>query len=207
LLKVYNTLTKQKEDFIPINKGKIGMYVCGVTVYDYIHLGHARAYIAFDIIRRYFEYLGYKVTYIQNFTDIDDKIIKRSAEKNIEPKELTEKFINAYFEDIKQINVLPASVYPKATESMKEIITMIENIIANGYGYEVDGEVFYAIRKFQDYGKLSNRNFDENEAGSRIRINENKHDPLDFTLWKRAKEGEPSWDSPWSKGRPGWHIE
>ncbi len=183
------------------------MYVCGVTVYDYIHLGHARAYIAFDIIKRYLKYKGYQVTHIQNFTDIDDKIIKRANEQNITTQELTDKFIEAFFQDIDQLNVERATSYPTATGSIDKIIEMIQKIIDNGFGYEVDGDVYYSVRNFKEYGKLSKRDFAENEAGARIEINKKKQDPFDFGLWKKAKDNEPAWDSPWGKGRPGWHIE
>jgi len=207
MLTIYNTLSRKKEEFTPLKENKVSMYVCGVTVYDYIHLGHARAYIAFDTIRRYLEYQGFKVTYIQNFTDIDDKIIKRAAESGKHISEITDKFIKAYFEDTKSLNILPASHYPKATEAINDIIALIEKIVSNGYGYEKNGEVFFAVTKFKDYGKLSRRDLSQNEAGARIKINKDKNNPFDFILWKKAKDNEPSWDSPWGKGRPGWHIE
>ena len=200
-------MSRTKEEFIPLKENKVGMYICGVTVYDYIHLGHARAYIAFDIIKRYLTYRGYEVTHVQNFTDIDDKIIKRAAENNITVQELTSKFITTFFEDIDRLNVQRADSYPTAIGSMDKIIEMIQKIIKNGFAYEVDGEIYYSVRKFKEYGKLSKRNFAENEAGARVKINPNKQDPFDFGLWKKSKDNEPAWETPWGKGRPGWHIE
>ena len=207
MLKVYNTLSNSKEEFQPLNPPNVNMYVCGVTVYDYCHVGHARAYVAFDMIRRYLEYANYKVNYIQNFTDVDDKIIKRANEAGVAIDQITENNIEAYYKDIRALNVKDASVYPKATENIGGMIKHIEQLIEKNFAYEKSGEVFFRVKNFKEYGKLSNRNIEEMEAGSRIDINDNKENPLDFTLWKPAKEGEPSWDSPWGKGRPGRHIE
>lgn len=208
MLKVYNTLSRQKEEFTPIAANKqINMYVCGVTVYDYCHVGHARAYVVFDMIRRYLTYLGYRVNYIQNFTDVDDKIIKRANESHTKIDEITKKFIEAYYEDIDKLNVQRASVYPKATENIPGMVKHIEELIKKDFAYVINGEVFFRVSKFKEYGKLSGRKPDDNEAGARVDVNSRKENPLDFTLWKPAKEGEPAWDSPWGKGRPGWHIE
>lgn len=208
MLKVYNTLSRQKEEFTPLTANKqINMYVCGVTVYDYCHVGHARAYVVFDMIRRYLEYLGYNINYIQNFTDVDDKIIKRANESHTQIDEITKKFIAAYYEDIDKLNIQRASVYPKATENIPGMIKHIEELIRKDFAYVINGEVFFRVSKFKDYGKLSGRKPDDNEAGARVDVNNRKENPLDFTLWKPAKEGEPAWDSPWGKGRPGWHIE
>ncbi len=183
------------------------MYVCGVTVYDYCHIGHARAYVAFDMIRRYLEYLKYTVNYIQNFTDVDDKIIKRANEAGVSIDEITKKNIAAYYEDVRALNIKDASTYPKATDNIAGMIEHIDQLIEKGFAYEKEGEVFFRVNRFKEYGKLSNRKLEDMEAGSRIDINDNKEDPLDFTLWKPAKENEPYWESPWGKGRPGWHIE
>lgn len=183
------------------------MYVCGVTVYDYCHLGHARAYIVFDMIRRYLLYKGYKVTYIQNFTDIDDKIIRKAAESGENYKEISEKFIREYFADFDRLNIMKADEYPKATEHIKDIIALIEKLIAKNHAYAVNGDVYYDVTSFPKYGKLSGRKFEDNEAGARVAVDAGKKNPLDFALWKSAKPGEPSWPSPWGEGRPGWHIE
>jgi cysteinyl-tRNA synthetase len=206
-LKLHNTLSGKKEEFTPVNGKNVNMYVCGITPYDEVHLGHGRCYVVFDVVRRYLKYRGYEVKYIQNFTDIDDKIIKRSAERGIPPSELAEQFINNYFENTRKLNVLDADVYPRVTGKIPEIVGFIEKIIANGYAYVSGGDVYYSVRKFNDYGKLSKRNIEDLKVGARIAPGEKKEDPLDFALWKQAKEGEPSWDSPWGKGRPGWHIE
>ncbi|HAX61609.1 MAG TPA: cysteine--tRNA ligase [Elusimicrobia bacterium] len=208
-MKIYNTLSGKKEEFVPIDKnGKnVNMYVCGITSYDEVHLGHARCYVVFDVIRRYLGYKGYAVKYIQNFTDIDDKIINRSNELQITSNDLAEKYINDYFTQMRKLNVLDADAYPKVTEKIPEIIEFIKKIIDTGYGYVAEGDVYFSVRKFKDYGKLSKRNVDDLKSGARILPGENKNDPLDFALWKKTKEGEPYWDSPWGKGRPGWHIE
>lgn len=206
-MKVYNTLTKQKEEFQPITAGEVKMYVCGPTVYDYFHIGNARSFIVSDLIRRYLLYKGYKVTFAMNLTDIDDKIIKKANESGSTPSEVAQKYIRAFFEDIGKLGVRKADSYPKATEHIDEIIGFIQKLEKNGYAYNKEGNVFYNVKKFSGYGKLSGKKIDELEIGSRIEINENKENPLDFALWKKAKEGEPYWDSPWGKGRPGWHIE
>ncbi|SNX54349.1 cysteine--tRNA ligase [Thermoanaerobacterium sp. RBIITD] len=206
-MKIYNTLTRKKEEFIPIYDKVVNMYVCGPTVYNYIHIGNARAFIVFDTVRRYLEYKGYKVNYVQNFTDIDDKLIKKSHEENTTVKELADRYIEEYFKDADSLGIKRATVHPRATENIKEIIDFVEKLIKKGYAYEIDGNVYYDTTKFKDYGKLSHKNIDELKAGARIEVNEDKRNPIDFVLWKAAKEGEPYWESPWGKGRPGWHIE
>lgn len=206
-IQIYNTLTRQKEPFETIEPGKVRMYVCGVTPYDSAHVGHAMSLIAFDMIRRYLEHRGYEVRHAQNFTDIDDKIIARANRDGISANELTERLIADWHADSRAMNVLPATVYPRATTEIPSIVTMIEGLIENGYAYEVDGDVYYRVRNFKDYGKLSHRNLDDLLSGARIDVDERKDDPLDFALWKAAKPGEPTWPSPWSDGRPGWHIE
>jgi len=194
MLKVYNTLARHKEDFIPLNSNKkINMYVCGVTVYDYCHVGHARAYVVFDMIRRYLAYQGFDINYIQNFTDVDDKIIKRAAEAHVPIEDITKKFIAGYFEDIDKLNVQRAVSYPKATENIEGMIKHIQQLVEKGYAYAANGEVFFRVTKFKEYGKLSGRKPDDNEAGARVDVNNRKENPLDFTLWKPAKEDEPSW--------------
>ena len=212
MLHIYNSLTNQKEKFVPIEKNKINMYVCGMTVYDYCHLGHARVMVAFDVVYRYLNALGYDVTYVRNITDIDDKIIQRANENGEEFTALTERFIDAMHEDERALGVLEPSAEPKATDSIEEIISMITKLIDTGYAYRGEiknaaSDVYYDVSKFEEYGKLSGRNPDDLRAGERIAVNTDKDDPLDFVLWKAAKEGEPYWDSPWGKGRPGWHIE
>lgn len=204
---VYNTETRRKEPFVPIEAGKVRMYVCGVTPYDSAHIGHGMSLIVFDVIRRYLSHRGYEVRHIQNFTDIDDKIINRAHERGIPPEALTEALIAAWHEESAALNVLPATRYPRATQEIGPIIAMIEGLIAKDHAYEVEGDVYFRVRTFPGYGKLSNRNVDELRAGTRIEVDERKADPLDFALWKAAKPGEPSWPSPWGPGRPGWHIE
>jgi len=205
---IYNTLSKKKEIFQPIEPYKVKMYVCGITPYDEPHLGHARCYIVFDVIRRYLEYNGYEVFYVQNFTDIDDKIISKSKQLNINFKELTQKYINIYFDYSNRLNIKPANSYPKVTEYITYIINFIEDLIKKGYAYSTsEGNVYYSIEKFSSYGKLSNRTTDKMLNGVRIESDENKKHKLDFALWKTSKNDEPYWDSPWGKGRPGWHIE
>ncbi len=204
---IYNTLTKKKEEFKPIDPPNVKMYICGPTVYDYFHIGNARTFVMADIIRKYLEYKGYNVTYAMNLTDVDDKIIKKSISEKIDSKEVANKYVHAFLEDITKLKVKKATIYPKATEHMSDIISMVEKLVANGSAYNVDGNVFYDVNKFKGYGKLSGKKIDELESGSRVEINEEKNNPLDFSLWKKAKEGEPYWDSPWGKGRPGWHIE
>ena len=206
-VKIFNSLTKKKEDLITREPGKVSMYVCGPTTYNYIHLGNARPLVVFDTIRRYLKYRGYQVTYIQNFTDIDDKIINRAREEGETPQKIAEKYIRAYFEDADALHVLRADVHPKVTEHIDEIISMVQGIIDKGLAYEVNGNVYFDVRKFSGYGRLSGRELDDMKAGARVDVDEGKHDPLDFALWKAAKPGEPSWTSPWGNGRPGWHIE
>jgi len=204
---IYNTMSRKKENFEPIEEGKVRMYICGPTVYDYFHIGNGRTFVMADIIRRYLEYKNYKVKFVMNLTDVDDKIIKKSIEEKITSNEVAAKYIEAFFEDIQKLKIQKASLNPKATEHMPEIIELINSMVENGYAYNVDGNIFYNVKKFSSYGKLSGKNIDELEAGARVEINEEKQNPLDFALWKKAKEGEPFWDSPWGKGRPGWHIE
>ncbi len=206
-MRFYNTMSNKIEEFETIEKGKVKMYVCGPTVYNYIHLGNARPIIVFDTLARYFKYRGYDITYIQNFTDVDDKIIKRANEEGISVKEVTEKYIKGFFEDIEPLNISDDIVRPKVTENMPEIIEIIKKLIDEGFAYEKDGNVFFEVKKFEEYGSLSNQKIDELEIGARVDIMEEKNNPLDFALWKRKKEGEPYWDSPWGQGRPGWHIE
>lgn len=207
MLSIYNTLTRKKEQFIPLNPPEVKMYVCGPTVYDYFHIGNARSFIMADVLRRYLEYMGYDVKYVMNITDIDDKIIKKSIEETISESLLAEKYTEAFFEDLEKLKVKRASIYPKATEHINEIIDFIQRLERYGVAYNVDGNVFYDVSKFNEYGKLSGKKLDELEAGARVDVNEEKKNPLDFALWKKAKEGEPFWESPWGKGRPGWHIE
>lgn len=208
MLKIYNTLTKQKEAFKPIVEGKVSLYVCGMTVYDYCHLGHARVMVAFDLISRYLRKLGYRVNYVRNITDIDDKIIKRAAENGESIQALTERFIKALDEDAHALGVIPPDREPRATQHIEDMINMIQILIDKGYAYVAkNGDVYYSVTKFEGYGKLSHRNLDDLQAGARVEVNDVKKNPLDFTLWKKAKEGEPAWESPWSAGRPGWHIE
>ncbi len=207
MLVVYNTLTKKKEEFIPLKADEVRMYVCGPTVYDFFHIGNARSFISSDFIRRYLEYKGYKVKFLMNLTDIDDKIIKKSIKENKKANEVAEIFSKAFFEDITKLNIKPATLYPKATAHISEIVALIDELIKKGFAYNIDGNVFYDVTKFKGYGKLSGKNIEELESGARVEIMEEKKNPLDFALWKRAKEGEPSWESPWGNGRPGWHIE
>ncbi len=206
-LRVYNTLSGRKEEFIPINPPKVGLYACGVTVYDYCHIGHARAAVAFDVIARYLRYAGYEVTYVRNYTDIDDKIIHRSNEQGIGWRELAETFIEAHDTDMGALGVQRADVEPRATDYIEEIIGIVRTLEEKGFAYEVEGDVYFSVEKFTGYGKLSKRNTEELQAGARIEVDERKASPLDFALWKRSKAGEPAWDSPWGQGRPGWHIE
>ena len=204
---IYNTLTKKKEEFKPINPPHVSMYVCGPTIYDYFHIGNARSFVMADIIRRYLEYKDFDVKFVMNLTDVDDKLIKKANEENTTLEKVADKYAKAFFEDIEKLNVKKATVYPKATEHIKEIIELIKSLEEKGFAYNVEGEVFYDVKKFDGYGKLSGKNIDDLEAGARIEINDLKRNPLDFALWKKAKPNEPSWDSPWGKGRPGWHIE
>ena len=209
-MKIYNTLTRQKEEFVPVHPGKVGMYVCGTTVYNYIHIGNARPMIIFDTVRRYFEYKGYEVNYVSNFTDVDDKIIKKANEEGVTATEIAERYIKECKQDMEALNIKPATHQPRATEEIGGMIKMIQTLIEKGHAYEVDGTVYFKTRSFKDYGKLSKKNIDDLEAGHReIKVTgeEGKKDPLDFVLWKPKKEGEIAWDSPWGEGRPGWHIE
>ncbi|MCO5223838.1 MAG: cysteine--tRNA ligase [Thermomicrobiales bacterium] len=206
-LSIYNTMTRSIEPFETIEPGKVRMYVCGVTVYDHAHIGHGMSSIAFDAIRRYLEYSGYEVTYAQNFTDIDDKIINRSAELAIDPNELTQSLIDTWDDEMSAFNIKKATINPRATQEIPQIIEIVEGLIANGHAYEANGDVYFRVRSFDDYGKLSGRDIQDMLSGARIAIGEHKNDPLDFVLWKAAKPGEPTWASPWSDGRPGWHIE
>lgn len=207
MLKIYNTLTKQKEEFLPLNPPLVKMYMCGPTVYDYFHIGNARSFIMSDIVRRYLEYKGYVVTFVMNLTDVDDKIIKKANQEGKSAREVAEFYIKEFFSDIEKLKIKPATYYPRATEFMNDMIDMIRKLEDKGIAYNVDGNVFYDVSKFKGYGKLSGKNTDELEIGARVEINEEKKHPLDFALWKEAKEGEPYWESPWGKGRPGWHIE
>ena len=206
-MKIYNTLTRQKEEFVPIDKDNVKMYSCGPTVYDYFHIGNARPFIIFDTMRRYLEYIGYKVTFVQNFTDIDDKMIKRANAEGITVKVLGERFIAEYYKDAEAIGVKKATVHPRATENIDAIIGIIKRLCDNGYAYAVDGNVYFRTKKFKEYGKLSQQPLEDLELGARIDVNERKDDPMDFALWKAKKDGEPFWESPWGEGRPGWHIE
>lgn len=207
MIEIYNTLTKRKERFDPAEPERVRMYVCGPTTYNYIHLGNARTFVIFDTIRRYLEYCGFQVLLVQNFTDVDDKIIKRAAEEGMEPRDLAAKYIEAYFEDADRLNIRRADVHPKVSEHIPEIIALVETLINKGFGYVAGGDVYFAVRRFSEYGKLSGRNLDEMLAGARVEPEANKRDPIDFALWKSAKPGEPTWPSPWGGGRPGWHIE
>ena len=206
-LTIYNTLSRRKEPFSTIEPGKVRMYVCGVTVYDEAHIGHAFTFMVFDVIRRYLEHLGYDVQHVQNYTDIEDKIINRAKAEGLDPKQLTEDLIENWSREVIALNLLPAKIYPRATQEVPEIIAMIEGLIERGHAYAIDGDVYFRVRTFPEYGKLSGRDVDELRAGSRIEVDERKEDPIDFALWKAAKPGEPSWPSPWGEGRPGWHIE
>jgi cysteinyl-tRNA synthetase len=207
MLQVYNTIKNSKEEFKPIKDNKVNIYVCGVTVYDNCHIGHARSSVVFDVIRRYLIYKGFNVQFVKNFTDIDDKIIKRSNEENIFWKDLTEKYIVEHDNDMAALNILTPDHTPKATEYINEMIELTQKLIKKGFAYESDGDVYFRVDEFKEYGKLSNRDIEDLKAGARIEINDKKENPLDFALWKKSKEGEPFWESPWGKGRPGWHIE
>jgi cysteinyl-tRNA synthetase len=207
MLKIYNTLSKKKEIFEPIKPGKVGMYVCGPTVYDASHIGHARSMVVFDVIVRYLRAVGYEVTYVRNFTDVDDKIISRARELGTTTQELSERYIKEFYEDMDALKVERATLEPKATDHIDEIIGAVERLISRGHAYEAGGDVFFAVETFKEYGKLSGRRLEEMEAGARVEVDEKKRNPFDFVLWKGAKPGEPTWDSPWGKGRPGWHIE
>lgn len=206
-MKLYNTMTNKIEEFKTIEENKVKMYVCGPTVYNYIHLGNARPIVVFDTLARYFEHKGMKVEFVQNFTDVDDKIINKSIEEGTSASEVSEKYIKYFFEDISKLNILDSVKRPKVTENMAEIIEIIQKLIDNGFAYEKDGDVYFEVKKYKDYGKLSNQKIEELELGARIDVSEIKKNPVDFALWKKKKDGEPFWQSPWGQGRPGWHIE
>ena len=206
-MKIFNTLTRQKEELKPLEEGKVKIYACGPTVYNFIHIGNARPLCVFDVLRRFLEYMGYEVRFVQNFTDIDDKIIKRANEENLTYKEVSEKYIEEFWKDVKGMNIREATVHPKATENIDEIIDIVSTLIEKGYAYAVDGDVYFSPSKFNEYGKLSHQPLEDLEAGARIMVGEVKKEPMDFALWKSAKPGEPYWESPWGHGRPGWHIE
>ena len=208
MIQIHNTITGQKEDLVPIIPGELGMYVCGVTVYDFCHIGHARTFVSFDMIVRYLRYRGFKVKYVRNITDIDDKIIKRANEKGVSAKELSEEFITKMYEDFDRLNIARPDVEPRATDNIPEIIALVERLIKKGFAYVAgNGDVMFAIDAFKNYGRLSGQKLEELEAGSRVEVEKTKRNPFDFVLWKMAKEGEPFWESPWGNGRPGWHIE
>ena len=206
-MKIFNTLTRQKDEFVPITEGEVKIYACGPTVYNYIHIGNARPLCVFDVLRRYFMWRGYKVNFVQNFTDIDDKLINKANDEGITVPEVAERFIGEFWTDAKGLNVMEATVHPRATENIAEIQGIISSLIEKGYAYESNGDVYYRAKNFKEYGKLSHQPLEDLEAGARINVTEIKEDPMDFCLWKGAKPGEPFWDSPWGKGRPGWHIE
>ncbi len=206
-LKIYNTLTRKKEEFETIEPGKVRMYVCGPTVYNKAHIGHAMSALVFDIIRRYLEYCGYAVTFVMNFTDVDDKIIARANQLGVDPFLLAEQYIPEYQRHLADLNVLPVTLHPRATQEMDQIISMVQGLIDRGYAYPAGGDVYFRVTHDADYGKLSGRRLDDMQAGARIEVGELKEHPMDFALWKGAKPGEPAWDSPWGPGRPGWHIE
>ncbi|MBQ3577734.1 MAG: class I tRNA ligase family protein, partial [Firmicutes bacterium] len=207
-MKIYNTMSRHKEELIPQNPKVLTMYVCGPTVYNYIHIGNARPFVVFDTMRKYLEYRGQKVKYVQNFTDVDDKIINRAREEGITAMEVADKYIQAYYEDAKALNITRATVHPRVSETIPDIIAFVQGLIDKGMAYEVNGDVYYRTRKFPGYGKLSGQNIDDLEAGARIQVGDIKEDPLDFALWKaRKSEDEIAWESPWGMGRPGWHIE
>ena len=205
--RIFNTLTHQKEDFVTVQPGRVSMYVCGPTVYDKAHVGHAMSALVFDIIRRYLEYRGYEVRHVMNYTDVDDKIIRRAAQLKVEPISLAEKYIQEYQNHLVDLNIKPATINPRATQEIGQIVAMIRDLGENGFAYEVDGDVYFRVSKDLDYGKLSGRHLEDMQAGARIEVDERKEHPMDFALWKSSKPGEPAWDSPWGKGRPGWHIE
>ena len=206
-MKIYNSLTRKKEEFVPLKPGKVSMYVCGPTVYNYFHIGNGRTFIVFDTIRRYMEYRGYEVNFIQNFTDIDDKMINKANEENTTVKEIGDKYIDEYYKDADGLNIKRATINPRATEYISEIIEFVSGLIEKGYAYEVNGDVYFRTKKFEGYGQLIGQNLDDLQAGARINVDERKEDPMDFAIWKAQKPGEPAWECPWGLGRPGWHIE
>jgi len=207
MIKLYNTSSRKKENLQPVKEGKIGIYACGPTVYDYFHIGNARVFLVFDVLRRYLQYRGYKVTFVQNFTDIDDKMIKRADELKISVEELAGRYIRAYQEDAEALGILPADYHPRATHHIPQIIALIEKLMENNLAYELEGDIYFHVPSFPSYGKLSHQNLEELSLGARVEIDERKRHPMDFALWKKEKPGEPSWESPWGRGRPGWHIE
>ena len=206
-MKIYNSLTRKKEEFVPLKPGKVSMYVCGPTVYNYFHIGNGRTFIVFDTIRRYMEYRGYEVNFVQNFTDIDDKMINKANEENTTVKEIGDKYICEYYKDADGLNIKRATTNPRATEYINEIIDFVSGLIEKGYAYEVNGDVYFRTKKFEEYGQLIGQNLDDLQAGARINVDERKEDPMDFAIWKAQKPGEPAWECPWGLGRPGWHIE
>jgi len=206
-MKIYNTLTRQKEEFVPLTPGEVRMYACGPTVYNYFHIGNARPFSLFDTLRRYLEYRGNKVRFVQNFTDVDDKIINKANEEGVPAAEVADRYIKEYWVDAEGLNIRPATAHPRVSETIPEIVAMVEALIAKGHAYEVDGDVYFSTKSFEGYGKLSHQPLDDLEAGARIMVGEVKREPMDFALWKAAKPGEPAWESPWGPGRPGWHIE
>lgn len=206
-MRLYNTLTRQKEEFVPIEPGKVRMYACGPTVYNYFHIGNARTFITFDALRNYLKYRGYDVTFVQNFTDVDDKIIQQGLKEHLPPDQISEKYIEAYFQDAESLGICKADVHPKVTETIPEIVAFVQALIEKGVAYERDGDVYFDVTAYPRYGSLSKQSLEELKSGARIEVNESKKSPLDFALWKAAKPGEPSWESPWGDGRPGWHIE
>jgi cysteinyl-tRNA synthetase len=207
VLRIYNTLTRKKEEFVPLTPGRVGIYVCGVTVYDYSHVGHARSALAFDMIRRYLLFRGYQVKFVRNFTDVDDKIIQRAQREGVTAQEVSERYVAAEREDMAAIGVLAPDVYSKATDHIPQMVALIERLVAKGLAYPVEGDVYFEVARFPTYGRLSGKNLDELVSGARVEVDERKRDPRDFALWKGAKPGEPAWPSPWGPGRPGWHIE
>jgi len=206
-IKIYNTLTSQKEDFIPLEPDRVGFYLCGPTVYDYFHLGNARPFIVFDVYRRFLIYRGFQVKYVMNVTDVDDKIINRAQKEGVSVAEIAARYTQAFFEDMEKLGIHRADVHPKATEHIPEMIELIQKLLEKGYAYKIGGDVYFQVEKFRKYGRLSGKNLEELKAGARVEVDERKRNPLDFALWKAAKAGEPCWESPWGKGRPGWHIE
>lgn len=206
-MKIFNTLTRQKEEFVPIKEGEAKIYACGPTVYNFIHIGNARPICVFDTLRRYLEYRGYKVTFVQNFTDVDDKIIRKANEEGVDYTDITKKYIEEFWTDVKGLNFREADIHPRATENIEKIIEIVSGLIEKGFAYEADGDVYFTPSKFEGYGKLSHQPLEDLQAGARIMVGEVKREPMDFALWKAAKPGEPYWESPWGKGRPGWHIE
>ena len=206
-MQIFNSMTRRKEEFKPIHEGKVGIYACGPTVYNFFHIGNARPFIVFDVLRRYLEYRGYEVTFVQNFTDIDDKMIRRANEEGVTVKDIAEKYIAEYFVDAKALGIRPATVHPRATEHIPQIIALVQRLIDKGLAYESNGDVYYRVKAFPEYGCLCGQNIEDLASGARVSVDEQKEDPLDFALWKAQKPGEPAWESPWGLGRPGWHIE